>query len=190
MTESTPPDYGLEPLTRLSHALIRKGTRDDLDPFMLPGNLVYGQNNVAVRACFYYAVAVTPQHIVLFDNWGEGGMCKLAPHEMRAVWSTPEVLEGLGTTLEELNLGTAVLPQAIALPAPHEVVDDITDNPKDPPSVEGPSSFEGYAGRASLRALLKSDMGLFGMWIEQAPEPVVTRMAERLEAKRRSPKMG
>lgn len=181
--DTSPPDYGLDPFSRLSHALIRRGAKDDLDPFFLPGVLNESGQPVAIRACFYYAIAMTPKNVVLFDNWGEGGMCKLAPNEMRAVWSTEEVLAAVGLTEEELRSGSSPLPETFELPAPHEILDDLNPSTKVKESLEDPPSFDGYVGRVSLRKLLTTDMGLFSMWLDQAPDEVVERMAQVLEKK-------
>lgn len=183
--DTTPPDYGLDPLSRLSHALIRRGAKDDLDPYFLSAELAQSGQPVSVRACFYYAIAMTPKNVVLFDNWGEGGMCKLAPHEMRAVWSTEEVLAAVGLTEEELRTGSAPLPATFDLPAPYEIMDDINPSEKMKESLDDAPSFEGYAGRVSMRKLLATDMGLFGIWLEQAPDDVIERLGQVLNKKKK-----
>ncbi len=183
---TAPPVYGLDSLTQLSHALIRSGARDTLDPFMIPVIPSCSHDDLTVRGCFYYAVAITPQHTVLFDNWGEGGMCKLALHEMRAVWDTSTLLAAVGLSLDELKAGHAVLP-SIALPAPDEIINDFDPSSKTVEHLVDPPYCDWYGKRVSLRGLLKSDKALQNLMLEaileQAPLPAIERLLKRLEAR-------
>ncbi len=102
MADAVPSDA----LDRLSHLLIRAYNGDGLDPFFVRGHPAMPQTERRlVRACFYYAVVMTPRATWLFDNDGRGGMCEMAPHEIAAVWRTPELLAAAGTSFEALRDG-------------------------------------------------------------------------------------
>lgn len=180
MSQNNDPIQALpaDPLTALSHRLIRQARRDDLDPFMVgsgPGQ------SPAVRACFYYAVVVTPQTTVLFDNDGRGGMCDRTPHEMVAAWRTAEILASQGNSWEDLQAGRLTLSDA-PLPVPMEIVNDLDPvlpwNRKAP--VEDPAwSSPGFAGRVSLRELLTHDPELLLAMAHQLAPSVEDDLAHR-----------
>jgi hypothetical protein len=114
MIPPTPPP---DPLDRLSHLLIRAYNGDDLDPFLLRGHPAMPQTEARlVRACFYYAVVMTPKATWLFDNDGRGGMCEMAVHEIAAVWRTPRLLAALGTDFEAVRSGAAAFTGAVPPP--------------------------------------------------------------------------
>lgn len=125
MTPENLPPYDVA--TDLAHRLIRDQTKDLSDPFMVHGHpcLSPGREQV-VRACFYYAVTCSPKLTILHDNWGEGGMCKMVPDEWRAIWRTPDLLQALGCTYEQLRDGTAQLSDA-PIPAPAVPMEQLTD---------------------------------------------------------------
>jgi len=107
-----------DPMDRLGHMLIRAYNGDGLDPFFVSGHpSVPPRDGLIVRACFYYAVLMTPKLTVLYDNFGAGGMCTLGAEEVSAVWRTPELLGALGVGFEALKAGTANL-AAESVPAP------------------------------------------------------------------------
>lgn len=194
MTSSDCPAETQDPLTLLSHKLIRTACRDDFDPFMVgtkPDN-----DGPIVRACFYYAVVVTPKHTVLFDNEGRGGMCDFTPDEMLAAWETPALLESQGITLDQLHLpGHALGDQAV--PKPVQIDNDLPSFDPDEPHrkvLVGEAYLDPqFEGRVPLTQLLKRDVELLCFMVEQGcsltsdaePEPE----AVQASAVRR-PKMG
>jgi hypothetical protein len=98
----------LDPLDRIGHLLIRAYKGDQIDPFFVRGHPSMPETESRlVRACFYYAIIVTPKATWLFDNGGRGGMCEMAEHEIAAVWRTPTLLAALGTDFEALRDGKA-----------------------------------------------------------------------------------
>ena len=101
--------FAPDPMDRLGHLLIRAYNRDDLDPFFVRGHPNMEQRtDRIVRSCFYYSVVMTPKLTIVFDNDGAGGMCTLEPHELSAIWRTPDLLAELGVGFDELRDGSAV----------------------------------------------------------------------------------
>jgi hypothetical protein len=95
-------------MDRVGHLLIRAYNGDDLDPFFIAGHPAMAERpDRLVRACFYYAVVMTPKVTLVFDNDGAGGMCTMDPLEISAVWRTPDILDALGVTFEALGDGSA-----------------------------------------------------------------------------------
>lgn len=93
---------------RLVHALIRRSAKDGWDPFMIAGhpNLSEeAQRGWIVRSCFYYTAMISPKAILLLDNAGAGGMCRMDVEEIRFIWKTPDVLAALGIDWETLANG-------------------------------------------------------------------------------------
>ena len=102
-------EIGTDPMDRLGHLLIRAYNRDDFDPFFVRGHPSMEQRpDRIVRSCFYYSVVMTPKLTAIFDNDGAGGMCTLEPHELSALWRTPDLLAELGVAFDELRDGCAV----------------------------------------------------------------------------------
>ncbi len=118
--EGTAGGSGLapDPMDRVGHLLIRAYNRDELDPFFVRGHPnMEAHDERLVRSCFYYSVVMTPKVTAVFDNDGAGGMCTLEPHELSALWKTPDILGVLGVTFEDLRDGTADFEDR-ALPPP------------------------------------------------------------------------
>lgn len=112
------PHYEPGAMDRLGHLLIRAYNGDELDPFFISGHPAMAERpDRLVRACFYYAVVMTPKVTVVYDNDGAGGMCTMDPLEISAVWRTPDVLDALGVTFEALVDGSADFEDR-PLPAP------------------------------------------------------------------------
>lgn len=98
-----------DPMDRLGHLLIRAYNRDDLDPFFIRGHPNMEQRpDRIVRSCFYYSVVMTPKLTAVFDNDGAGGMCTLEPHELSAIWRTPDLLAEIGVAFDDLRDGSAI----------------------------------------------------------------------------------
>jgi hypothetical protein len=116
------PRYEPSPLDRVGYLLIRAYNNDTLDPFFIRGHPAMSERpERLVLACFYYAVVMTPKVTAVFDNDGAGGMCTMDVREISALWRTPDVLEALGVTFEDLRTGTAVfedrpLPEPLCRP--------------------------------------------------------------------------
>ena len=191
--DDTTPRPPSDSLTLLSHKLIRTACRDDFDPFMV--GTPPEQEGPAVRACFYYAVAVTPMHTVLFDNQGRGGMCDLVPEEMVAVWNTPALLASQGMSMEALHVPLPALPDA-PIPSPLEITNDLPSFDPDAPPVKAPleelAVDPQFAGRVRLTELLKSDVELLCFLIEQGwgDQPEQEQDREPPVSVARRPKMG
>ena len=113
MTDIAPseaPSRPADPMTDVGHLLIRAYNGDKFDPFFVQGHPSMGeQSERIVRACFYYAIVMTPGVTMIYDNCGRGGMCDMASDETAVIWRTPALLEKLGTTYEALQAGTAVI---------------------------------------------------------------------------------
>ena len=98
--------------TDLAHRLIRFAAHDTFDSFMVHGHpFLQPWDDQVVRACFYYALVVTPKIAILYDNDDAGGMCRLEADEVRAVWRTLALLAAFGTDFEALRDGKAILAQ-------------------------------------------------------------------------------
>jgi hypothetical protein len=107
----------MDPATELAHKLIRRDAMDAFDPFMVHGHPDRNETSTRiVRACFYYAMVVTPVATVLYDNDGKGGMCEMVDEEIRAIWRTKDLLDTLSTTFACLQDGTAIIPTDIDIP--------------------------------------------------------------------------
>lgn len=168
MNEPSVPSF--EALTELSHKLIRQACKDDFDPFMIGNHSEPGQP--LVRACFYYAVVMTDQHTVLFDNEGRGGMCSLATEEMVAVWDTPALLASQGLTLEQMRAGVPLPLTALEVPRPRQIQDDLPPL-DDIPSKGVPSSVSldpRFDGSVALSELLKRDRELLCFLVQRLPK--------------------
>lgn len=127
-----------DPMDRLGHLLIRAYNRDDLDPFFVPGHPNMEQrHDRIVRSCFYYSVVMTPKLTAVFDNDGAGGMCTLEPHELSAIWRTPDLLAELGVAFEDLRDGSAVFEDRSLPPPllrPNHDWDPKAEEPESPPA--------------------------------------------------------
>jgi hypothetical protein len=107
---SQPQDLPNDPMSDVGHLLIRAYNGDQFDPFFVQGHPSMGeQSDRIVRACFYYAIVMTPKITMLYDNCGRGGMCDMTIDEVSVIRKTPALLEKLGTTFEALQAGTAVI---------------------------------------------------------------------------------
>ena len=115
----------IDAFTGLSHKLIRAACRDEFDPFMLQGE----EDGVKIRACFYYAILMTPRTTLLLDNHGRGGMCDMLPEEVVAVWDTPKLLSSQGVDWETMSKPEELL-SLNSVPAPAEVYDDLSEDEK------------------------------------------------------------
>ncbi|MGU3661172.1 hypothetical protein [Methylobacterium fujisawaense] len=140
--EADVPRYEPGAMDRVGHLLIRAYNGDELDPFFIAGHPAMAERpDRLVRACFYYAVVMTPKVTLVFDNDGAGGMCTMDPLEISAVWRTPDILDALGVTFEALGDGSADFEDR-PLPAPLARPNvDWTENPKwmgDPQADETP----------------------------------------------------
>lgn len=179
----------IDVLTQVSHKLIRTACRDDFDPFML--GTEPDHTGPIVRACFYYAVVVTPKHTVVFDNQGQGGMCKMVPDEVAAVWDTQELLASQGVSIEDLsrtNLDVGDHP----VPAPLEIHNDFPDLAEEVPlkgSIEDLPVSPQFAGRIGLMDLLKKDLDLVHFMFGPSPSPETSPSQESATSPRR-PRMG
>lgn len=124
------PEGGIDPMDRLGHMLIRAYNRDDLDPFFVRGhpNMAERPDRI-VRSCFYYSVVMTPRLTAIFDNDGAGGMCTLEPHELSAIWRTPDLLAELGVSFDALRDGSAVLHDRPLSPPPFRPNMDLDPHP-------------------------------------------------------------
>lgn len=173
-TEPTPVD----PMTALSHKIIRASCGDDFDPFML-GN-AQEEGPAIVRACFYYAVVMTEKTTVMFDNYGRGGMCDLVPEEMVACWDTPALLESQGVSFQALREGRAELSDA-PLPRPNEILNDLPGEAyKACESVDDPPYSPRYEKRVSLMKVLTQDRELLKLMAgREDPDPVTTKRSMR-----------
>lgn len=110
VASSETPNLPADPMTDVGHLLIRAYNGDHFDPFFVQGHPSMGeQTDRIVRACFYYAIVMTPKITMIYDNCGRGGMCDMTPDEISVIWKTPALLEQLGTTFEALQAGTAVI---------------------------------------------------------------------------------
>jgi hypothetical protein len=115
-----------DPMTDLSHVLIRSYNGDQFDPFMVHGHpYVAERPDRIVRACFYYGVVMTPKLTAIYDNCDRGGMCDMTPDEIAVIWRTPALLEKLGTTFEALQNGTAVIDLDLRIPPDINVWEEI-----------------------------------------------------------------
>ena len=175
MDDQTP----LDPMTALSHKIIRTSCGDDFDPFMLGNGS--DPEPVIVRSCFYYAVVMTEKTTVMFDNFGRGGMCDMVPEEMVACWDTPALLESQGVSFSDLQTGTAQLREA-TLPKPFEIHNDLPseDGYKTTTTVDDPPFSPRYEKRVSLTQLLVKDRELLKLLCETPgedaePEPTPKR---------------
>lgn len=181
-------------LTLLSHRLIRRACNDGFDPFMIPGGPEMERDGVRARACFYYAVLLTPQTTVLLDNQGRGGMCALLPEEIVAAWSTPDLLASQGLSLEDLDRPAPPPGSMVAdVPLPREVVPDLEDG--DTPAKAGLDDFRspGHPEPVRVAELLKSDVRLLLTILEAhapAPEPVSPQPEGAPAPVSRSPRPG
>ena len=154
-------------MTQLAHKLIRAANSDDFDPFMLGS--APGETGPVVRACFYYAVVMTPRTTVMFDNHGRGGMCDLIPEEMVAAWNTPDLLASQGVGLEALRNGTAVINDQ-AVPRPADLVMDLDFEQEGAEKKLGDFPLEDrFSERKSLKEVLRSDPELLLFLIGQNP---------------------
>ena len=163
-----------DPLTALCHRLIRKVCHDDMDPFMVGNQGDVPTTQTLVRACFYYAVAMTPRTTVLFDNQGRGGMCDMVGEEIVAAWDTPALLASQGLSFESAMTGRDVLKGSLeTVPEPWEVFDDL-----EPQALQkfDPTAFpvrQGFVGHMPLSCLLKADARLLLMMAEaHAPDTI------------------
>ncbi len=186
----SPPSDGL---TLLSHKLIRTACQDDFDPFMI--GTPPDQDGPIVRACFYFAVVVTPKHTVVFDNQGRGGMCDLSPEEMVAVWDTAPLLASQGMSMETLHVPLPELPD-VPVPSPLEIANDLPSfDPDAPPAKARLDDFPvapQFAGRVHLTDLLKRDVELLCFLVEQGwgARPDQEQEPEPPASVSRRPKMG
>lgn len=131
-TRHMEPDW----LTNISHALIARVCRDGSGPFFLPGE----EAGAHIRACFYYAVIMTPTNTVLLDNHGRGGMCQFEAGEVRACWETAALLRHAGISWNQLSSPSLrpILPAE--LPEPSQVYID------DAESLDGKFTYEEFCG--------------------------------------------
>lgn len=97
-------------MSKLGHRLIREVCGDGFDPFFIVGHPFKPETDtLLVRACFYYALIVSPKATLLFSNFDRGGMCDLAPEEIVGIWRTSDILNAYGVSFEELRSGTGAL---------------------------------------------------------------------------------
>lgn len=185
MTANLPSD----PLTALSHKLIRAACGDDFDPFMIGS--APDEGGPVVRACFYYGVVVTPRTTVVFDNGGRGGMCDFVPEEMVAAWDTPSLLASQGMRLDALHEGAAPDP-AIPVPSPRQIDCDLPplDGTPSKQSFDGPVWSPRYEGRVRVSDLLRSDPEMLSFLIRRADPGPDQPMEPETAAAPRRPRMG
>lgn len=93
--QATAQQYGSwhHPLVGISHALLDHYKIVD-DPFML-SSLEEKEGGYSQTGChcFYATISYNDLGIFVFDNWGEGNMCKEIPENLRAVLPYPEWLK-------------------------------------------------------------------------------------------------
>ena len=179
---ASPP---VDPMTELSHRLIRAAVSDDFDPFML--GTAPTDSGPVVRACFYYAVVMTPRTTVLFDNYGRGGMCDMVPDEMVAAWNTPELLASQAVTLESLRDGTAQL-AATRVPLPADLMMDLDwASDDEAPALKALSlpTDARFAHQKSIKELLKADPELLLFLVNM--NPALEPQADEPPARPRGP---
>lgn len=83
----------LHPLTQISHALLRHyGVVDD--PFMLLSNNKTSDDTINKTGChcFYATVTFGKDEIIVYDNFGMGGMCPEDPEFVTAIMPYPQWL--------------------------------------------------------------------------------------------------
>lgn len=93
----------LHPLTQISHALLRHfGVVDD--PFMLLSSDKDGDEAITKTGChcFYATVTFGMDEIIVYDNFGMGGMCPEDPQFVTALMEYPEWLRPHMTTLHQM----------------------------------------------------------------------------------------
>jgi hypothetical protein len=91
------------PLVQISHALLDHfGVVDD--PFMVSSQAKDLDGNIRTTKChcFYGTVSFNPLGIIVYENWGEGGMCAQIPENVRAFMAYPEWMEPHMPALHEV----------------------------------------------------------------------------------------
>lgn len=79
------------PLVSISHALLEHFKIVD-DPFMLSSFSEEGKPEETGCHCFYATISYNDLGIFVYDNWGEGNMCKETMENLRAVLPYPDWL--------------------------------------------------------------------------------------------------
>lgn len=108
----------LHPLTQISHALLRHfGVVDD--PFMLLSNTKSPDDTIDKTGChcFYATVTFGKDEIIVYDNYGMGGMCPEAPEFVTAIMPYPEWLLPHMPALHQMAVEAMAVPVA-EYPAP------------------------------------------------------------------------
>ena len=119
MTGENTDGMWLDPLGALGHKLIHAYNGDGSGPFFVVGHPEMPQTEKRlVRACFYYAIVMTPKLTAVYDNDDRGGMCSMTTDEISAIWRTEDLLAPLGLRFEDFTEGREfVIEGEIATPA-------------------------------------------------------------------------